>query len=117
MRILIVEDDLDMIDLYKEILKKYGYSVEYVVDGEKAIELYKEAYSKGEKFDCIIMDYRVPVKNGLIVAKEILKIDRKAKIIFATVEGSVEREALRIGAKRFLKKPFDIDSLIHAVRT
>ncbi|MCD6467124.1 MAG: response regulator [Methanomicrobia archaeon] len=116
MRILIVDDESELIKLYRDILTKFGYSVDFALNGEEAVKSYEKAYNKGERFDCVIMDYRMPTKDGLEAMREILKLDKIGKIIFASADDSIEKEALKLGAKAFLKKPFGIDTLIGALR-
>lgn len=53
----------------------------------------------------------MPKKNGLEATKEILSISNHTKIIFASADRSVEKEALSIGAVKFKKKPFSIERL------
>lgn len=116
MRILIVDDELELIKLYRGILTKFGHSVDSALNGKEAVKSYEKAYNTGERFDCVIMDYRMPIKDGLEAMREILKLDKIGKIIFASADNSIEKEALKFGAKAFLKKPFGIDVLVGALR-
>ena len=77
-------------------------------NGEEAIRLFKDAT---EKPDIIIMDHRMPIKNGIEATKEIIRLYNHTKIIFASADISVREEALSIGAFSFLEKPFSIASL------
>ena len=78
-------------------------------NGEEAVSLFK---SLSEKPDIILMDHRMPIKNGIDATKEILSLDSNAKILFASADDSVKGEALSIGAIGFTTKPFSITELI-----
>ncbi len=68
-----------------------------------------------KKPDIILMDHRMPVKTGLEASKEILAMDKNAKIIFSTADKSNKREAISIGAFSFKEKPFTIDQLVNNI--
>ncbi len=94
----------------KELLTLKGFEIVGVANnGEKAVSMFK---SFSEKPKVILMDYRMPIKNGLEATKEILQIDNNAKIIFTSADESVKEEALALGAFSFKNKPFDIEYLI-----
>ena len=111
--ILIVEDDLSLLNLYKMMLEFEGFDTYSANNGEKAVNLFK---SFSEKPNIILMDHRMPIKNGIDAAKEILAIDYKAKIIFVSADASVKNKALSIGAIKFIKKPFSHDFLIRSIK-
>ena len=69
-----------------------------------------------EKPDIILMDHRMPIKNGIEVVKEILQIDSNSKIIFASADSTIKSEALSIGAVSFLEKPFSMNTLINEIK-
>ena len=72
-------------------------------NGEEAVQMYKNFPKKP---DVIIMDHRMPIKTGIEASKEILEIDKDAKIIFASADETVEEEARSIGVICFKNKPF-----------
>ena len=57
----------------------------------------------------------MPLKNGIEATKEIIALDSKCKIIFASADSSIKSLALSLGAIDFLEKPFDIDNLIFLI--
>ena len=67
------------------------------------------------KPDIILMDHRMPIKNGLETTKAILEIDSKSKIIFVSADNSVKEIALTMGAREFLKKPFGFQTLLRDI--
>ena len=92
------------------VLEAYGYSViGKAKNGQEAVDMYR---SFSNKPDVIIMDHRMPVKDGIEATKEILQINPKAKIIFASADNSVKEYAQMIGVISFINKPFSNELLI-----
>lgn len=112
--VLIVEDDLSILRLYKMMLELEGFHTFEANNGEKAVNMYK---SLQEKPDIILMDHRMPIKNGIEASKEIFAIDNHSKIIFLSADASIKNKALSIGAIKFIKKPFSNNSLIKSIKT
>ncbi|MFX1500811.1 MAG: response regulator [Promethearchaeota archaeon] len=107
--ILLVDDDTDILFLYQKMIERIGFEVVgTAINGEEAVELFKSFQIKP---DIILMDHRMPKKNGIDATKEILNISNHAKIIFASADRSVEKEALSIGAVSFKEKPFSMEKL------
>ena len=108
--VLIVDDELFIVELYRDILQLRGYKVVGTAfDGEEAIRRYNDT---NEKPDIIIMDHRMPVMNGVEATKEIMRINPMQKVIFVSADVLVEKEAREAGATEFLPKPFRMDDLI-----
>lgn len=108
--VLIVDDELFIVELYRDILQLRGYKVVGTAfDGEEAVRKYR---SIPEKPDVIIMDHRMPIMNGVEATKEIVKMNPKQKVIFVSADVLVEKEARDAGAVDFLPKPFRMDDLI-----
>jgi DNA-binding NtrC family response regulator len=113
-KVFIVEDDLDIAHLYQKLLVISGYDVVGIAEnGETAINMYQ---SFSEKPDIIVMDHRMPIKNGIDATTEILKIEKTQKVIFASADRSVKKEIFSIGAVNFLEKPFSLDSLTQCIK-
>lgn len=111
--VFIVEDEGDLLDLYVETLKLDGHDVVgFARNGDEAVRNFK---TLPRRPDIIIMDHRMPVKNGIDASKEILRIDPSASIIFASADLAVEPEALEAGAVKFMKKPFDLAALLDSL--
>ncbi len=68
------------------------------------------------KPDITLMDYRMPIKNGIEATEEILKVNNEAKILFVSADMSIKEEALSIGAFGFIDKPFDFKTLINTIK-
>ncbi len=107
--IFIVEDDIYLRLLYEKALNLKGYTVlASAKNGKEAIEMFKNFSTRP---DIIIMDHRMPLKNGLETTKEMLEMDQDLKIIFVSADKSVRNQALSMGAKIFTDKPCTIQDL------
>ncbi|MFX0032453.1 MAG: response regulator [Candidatus Hodarchaeota archaeon] len=112
---LIVEDDLSLRTLYQKALSSRGYEVIGLAkDGEQAVKMYSDF---SEKPDVIIMDHRMPIKNGIEATKEILNnsVEKKPKIIFASADQTIKDLALSIGITSFKSKPFTLENLFNNI--
>ena len=113
-RIFIVDDDQSLQRLYILILKEAGFEIiDTAVNGKIAVEKY---ISIKEKIDIILMDHRMPIKNGLDAMTEILQIGGQGKIIFASADISIKQKALSLGACEFLDKPFNMSKLLNTIQ-
>jgi two-component system chemotaxis response regulator CheY len=113
-RIFIVDDDQSLQRLYSLLLKEAGYEIiATAINGKDALEKYSEM---NEKPDVILMDHRMPIKNGLDAMEEILKINKSVKIIFASADVTVKEKAISLGASAFLDKPFKMHELLEKIR-
>jgi two-component system chemotaxis response regulator CheY len=109
-KIFVVDDDQSLQRLYSLILKEAGFEIiETAINGKDALEKYNKLEVKP---DIILMDHRMPIKNGLDTMTEILKLNKNEKIIFASADISVKEKAKSIGACAFLDKPFKMQHLL-----
>ena len=112
--VLIVDDELFIVELYRDILQLRGYKVVGTAfDGEEALRRYNESLDKP---DVVIMDHRMPVMNGVEATREIMRVNPKQKVIFVSADVLVEKEARDAGATEFLPKPFRMDDLIERMQ-
>jgi len=112
--VLIVDDELFIVELYRDILQLRGYKVMGTAfDGEEAIRRYSDSF---EKPDVVIMDHRMPVMNGVEATREIMRLNPNQKVIFVSADVLVEKEAREAGATEFLPKPFRMDDLIERMQ-
>ena len=113
--IFIVEDDHSLRLLYEKALQLNGYDVVgSAKDGEEAVNMYNRFSSKP---DIILMDHRMPIKNGIEATKEIFRnsSDIKPKIIFVSADRSIKETALSIGVISFKNKPFSLKRLFNNI--
>ena len=109
-RILLVDDERDLLLIYTKLLMMEGHEVvDSASNGKEAIEKFSQLPIKP---DIIILDYRMPVLDGLVAMREILKKDPNAKVLFVSAEKRVEKEALDSGAIGFFTKPTSIRTLL-----
>jgi len=109
-KIFIVEDDRLLQDLYSLIFRETGYEIiGKAFDGEEAILTYKRLV---EKPDIIILDYRMPLKNGIEVMKAIKLLKVNQKFIFASADTTIKEQTLELGALGFVEKPFEIRTFL-----
>ncbi|MFH1578642.1 MAG: response regulator, partial [Thermoplasmatota archaeon] len=110
---VVVVDDQDFIrELYKDFLESKGITVFAARDGDEAVRVFK---SMTNRPDAIIMDHRMPGKDGIETTKEILRIDPRVPIIFSSADESVREDALAAGAVSFWAKPFPVSLLVNAM--
>ena len=112
--IAIVEDEKELVKVYEKAFAKKGIEVCFVAyDGIEAVKKYLECTPKPH---AVLMDYRMPIMNGIDATREILKIDSEAKIVFLSADIGVRDEAMLAGAFIFLKKPAGLKDIIDAVQ-
>lgn len=96
------------------VLEAFGFDVmDMAKNGEEAVEKFK-SFSK--KPDLILMDYRMPIKNGIEATKEILQIKNDIKIVFVSADSTIKNYARSIGAITFKNKPFNNEKLINNIK-
>ena len=113
-KILVMDDQEDVLDSLGMLLELLGYEVEKSYDSDEATEKYLQSFEKGEPFDIVFVDLTVPGgKGGLDALSRIRKIDPQCKVILTTGYGNDEffSNHLSLGFSALLSKPFDFDSL------
>ena len=113
MRILVVEDTMDMNMLIVKTLKKNGYSVDGCYDGEEA-----QSYILGAEYDGIILDIMMPKLDGYGLLEWMRDKGIDTPVLFLTAKDAVSDrvKGLDLGADDYLIKPFDFDELLARVR-
>jgi CheY-like chemotaxis protein len=113
--ILVVDDVEEQREIASRILKKLGYSVTSVSSGEKAVD-----YMKDNSVDLLILDMIMyPGIDGLDTYKKILELHPGQKAIIASGFSETERvkEAQKLGAGAYVKKPYTLEKIGIAVKT
>ena len=112
-KIFIIDDDLDVVLLFEQFLVIEGHEVvSKAFNGEEAVEIFKQMSIKP---NIILMDHRMPIKNGLEATREILQMNPETKIIFISADHTVKNKAFELGIMDFLEKPIDLDTLITTI--
>ncbi len=108
-RILLVEDEENLLNTIKLNLELEGHNVDGASDGATGLNL-----SKKNKYDLIILDVMLPIMNGYDVCAAMRHEDAYTPIMFLTAKGSGEErvQGLKIGADDYLTKPFNLEELI-----
>ena len=108
MNILIIEDEANQRKLLKKILIREGYTVEEAGSGEEGVDIFFEGF-----FDLVLLDRKLPDKEGVEVLRQIKKINPIVPVIIITAFANVANavEAMREGAFHYLTKPIDPDEL------
>ena len=141
MRVLIAEDESDISHTYRVALESRDHVVNIANDGISCLKIYREKLANtrltssdksmkydnnaqgsppltASPFDVVVLDYKMPGKDGMEVAKEILAINPDQRIIFAsayvkeTLENSV-KELKRV--VELLQKPFEIQAFVDTI--
>ncbi len=112
-RVLVVDDGVFMRTLIKGMLTKHGYEiVGEAGDGLEAIEQYNTL-----KPDLVTLDITMPNMDGLEALRSIVTRDSTAQVVMVSAMGEdvYVKEAIRIGAKSFVVKPFDETTLLSVI--
>ena len=114
MKILLAEDEIDLNNIVTKYLKKNGYSVESVFDGEEALD-----YLEYDEYDLIILDIMMPKVDGFEVIKKLRSKGNHTPILLLTARNSTEDKVKRLdlGADDYIVKPFDFNELTARIRT
>ena len=113
-KILVVDDESNIVDILRFNLQREGYEVLAAYDGQEGLD---KARSEGP--DLILLDVMLPEKDGFQVCEELRKTDRLTPIIMLTAREE-ERDrvmGLELGADDYVVKPFSVRELLARVRT
>ncbi len=107
-KILVVDDEKNMLALLKRVLGKEGYQIECVDSGQGALKLAKE-----RGFELAIIDVSMPDMDGIEVLAKIKGMDREMPVIMISAFPSWEKEqaARSLGCTDYLSKPLDMNRL------
>lgn len=110
--VLIVDDEKNVVNLLDKMLKKLGYNTYCAFNGKEALDIIDR-----NQIDIVISDIRMPEIDGMNLLKKVKEIDPTIEVIlmtaFATLETAIE--ALRIGARDYIIKPFNLEDITIAI--
>ena len=114
-KILIVDDEQDIVESLKFVLETYDYTCYCAYNGEDGLKLAREIVP-----DLIILDVMMPRINGYKISR-LLKFDSKYKnipILMITARSQEEDKLIgeETGADEYITKPFDLDDVVKAVQ-
>jgi two-component system response regulator VicR len=113
-RVLVVDDEQNIVDILRFNLEREGYEVLSANDGKEALDK-----AMSESPDLVLLDVMLPVMDGFEVLAEIRKTDRITPVIMLTAreEESDKILGLEIGADDYIVKPFSVRELLARVKT
>ena len=113
MRILVVEDERKVASFIKRGLEEEGYAVDIAADGDEGL-----AMGLQDIYDVIVLDIRLPKRDGLQVLKGLRQEKVMTPVLLLTVRATIEDKVLGLdaGADDYLTKPFAFQELVARVR-
>lgn len=113
MKILIIEDDKEIVELLKTALKREFFIIDQAYNGKDGLFLYRTNH-----YDLIILDYYLPEKTGLEIINEIRSENKNIKIIALTVDSSPETkdQFFNLGVDDYISKPFVFNELLSRIK-
>ena len=113
MKILLAEDEVDLNNVVTRYLKKNGYSVDSVLDGEEALD-----YLEYSEYDLVILDIMMPKVDGFEVIKKLRNKGNHTSILMLTARDNADDKVkgLDLGADDYIVKPFDFNELMARIR-
>lgn len=111
-RILVVEDNPDILDMLKVMIGAEGYTVLTATDGAQAL-----ATTKEEPLDLIILDLMLPIMDGLEVCERVREFSQVPIVVLTAKTGEVDKiVGLNKGADDYVEKPFSPGELLARIR-
>lgn len=108
-RVIIIDDDKDILEALKDLLEMEGYTVRINPKGDNAIEEIA-TFRPG----AVLLDLLLSGKDGITICKEIRKTDetKHIPVIMMSAHPYAQKAIEGSGANEFLRKPFDVDELL-----
>lgn len=108
MRLLIIEDEKDIVTPLKKSLEKGGYAVDYALEGEEG-----QSLAEINEYDCILLDLNLPGIDGINIAESLRKKEINTPIIMITARSQVydKLEGFDAGTDDYITKPFNLKEL------
>ncbi|WP_238483745.1 response regulator transcription factor [Anaerosporobacter faecicola] len=113
MRILVIEDDIDLCNLLEFQINTQGWFADFCHDGLEAL-----LYIERDVYDVVLLDRMLPHKDGLTILKEMRKEKNTTPVLLVTAMNTLTNrvEGLDAGADDYLIKPFEIEELFARIR-
>lgn len=112
-KVMIVDDDPLIRQLYRELLRRANYEIiGEATNGEEALSQFKELE---EQIDLILLDHKMPKKDGLTVAKEIIENNPRVKILMITGDPTLNSKIVIECGINYKQKPANIQEIITAI--
>ncbi|MEI6427361.1 MAG: two-component system response regulator RppA [Pseudanabaena sp. ELA607] len=113
MRILLVDDEAELIKPLQRILSNEGYAVDIATDGAQGWQLVQN-----QAYDLLILDWLMPEMSGLEICQQLRQLGNQTPILFLTAKDTLDDRVMGLdsGADDYLIKPFDLRELLARVR-
>jgi two-component system, OmpR family, manganese sensing response regulator len=113
MKILLVDDEMEMANPLRHVLQRQGYAVDVAYDGRSGNTLARE-----ERYDLLILDWMMPQQSGLDICRQLRSRGDQTPVLFLTAKDTLDDrvEGLDAGADDYLVKPFELRELLARVR-
>ncbi|MDT7688216.1 MAG: hypothetical protein QOJ70_1415 [Acidobacteriota bacterium] len=112
-RVLVIEDQEDLAELYESALRKEGFEVSKAYTGEEGVALFEDNGA-----DAVILDMTLPEMHGVQTLQTIRGLNANVPVVVVTGETSDEtrRQCERLGVQQYLSKPADYKDIMDALR-
>lgn len=112
MRILLVDDEVELTDPLSRVLTREGYEVDVAYNGEEGSHLAAQG-----SYDLLILDWMLPGKTGLEICQQLRHAKKATPVLFLTAKDTVDDrvQGLDAGADDYLVKPFELRELLARV--
>ena len=116
-KVLVVDDEEALRFLLASELEAEAFEVQSAGDGDEAIELVRARSERGDRFDVVLLDIKMPKVDGFEVLKFVKGKVPETKVIMLTAYADVKNaiESLRLGASDFVSKPYDLDDILTSI--
>lgn len=115
LKILVVDDEPDALELFKELFSKQGHDVECVLTGQKALDSVEKSI-----IDVVLLDIRMPQMDGLQVLDKLKQKKPELPVVMLTAYGYDEdliKKALDLGAAGYISKNLPLAQIVHTFKT
>jgi DNA-binding response OmpR family regulator len=112
-KVLVIEDQEDLAELYERALTKEGFAVSKAYTGEEGVALFEDNGA-----DAVVLDMTLPEMHGVQTLKSIRGLNANVPVVVVTGETSDEtrRQCERLGVQEYLTKPADYRDIMGALR-
>jgi two-component system OmpR family response regulator len=118
MRVLVIEDEPDLLSVLAQSLREDGYAVDTACDGREGFVKAKGGGAGGSQYDAIVLDLMLPKMDGFTVLKELRKAGQAVPVLILTARDALSDRVrgLDSGADDYLAKPFELAELLARLR-
>lgn len=112
MKLLLIEDDIEICEMLQEFLEKEAFELDFVLDGETGLQKFTE-----KPYDLVLLDLMMPKLNGMEVISRIRETSTVPVMILSAKDGDLDKSlGLGLGADDYLTKPFSMTELLARIR-